>query len=219
MGTSTRGKRTLRPVEPEPEEVVEESVEEPAEDEVTNDTDDGPEDEPEDDEPADEDDAPGRRRWPRPAVVAVVLAVLLVAGGAVWAWLKIQDLQDKAAAPEAARQAAVGFAKDLGTYDYRDMDGNFRLVAERSTANFAGQLKQITQAMNPLLTQTQATSKGAVPGAGVVTVTDDRAVVVVFLDQTIKNSNTAQPRVDRSRMQVTLVKEDGVWKLDHLEAR
>ena len=235
MGTSTRGKRAVRPVETEPEPRTEEH-EDVAEDEVTKDPGDtaDPAEEP-DDEPAaasdedgdeDGDEAtaeatePGRfRQLLRPVVVVAVLAVLLVAGGAVWAWLKIQTLEERAVAPEAARQAAVSFAKDLGTYDYRDMDGNFRLVAGRSTANFAGQLRQITQAMNPLLTQTQATSKGAVPGAGVVTVDENRAVVVVFLDQTIKNSNTAQPRVDRSRMQVTIVKEDGVWKLDHLEAR
>lgn len=238
MGTSTRGKRDVRPAEPEsPAEDVEEDAEDvelDAEDvdvETADDTDDSVDDvegtEESADEPADVtkdtadedgDPKPGRR-LPRPAVVVAVLAVLLVAGGAVWAWLKIQTLEERAAAPEQARQAAVGFAKDLGTYDYRDMDGNFRLVAERSTANFAGQLRQITGAMSPLLTQTQATSKGAVPAAGVVTADETRAVVVLFLDQTIKNTNTEQPRVDRSRMQVTLVKEGDVWKLDHLEAR
>lgn len=244
MGTSTRGKRDVRPVETEQEppaedelaeDTVDESAAEVADDDVaddvaddtvedsaesTDDTDDTEDTDGDPDDATDDEERPSRlRRLLRPAVVVAVLAVLLVAGGAVWAWLKIQDLEQRAAAPEEARQAAVGFAKDLGTYDYRDMEGNFQLVTDRSTGNFSGQLRQITQAMSPLLTQTQATSKGTVPAAGVVTADESRAVVVVFLDQTIKNTNTAQPRVDRSRMQVTLVKQDGVWKLDHLEAR
>jgi Mce-associated membrane protein len=162
------------------------------------------------------------RRLPavlRPAVLAIAVAVMLVAGGAALAWLRIDAMQARADAQTEARDAAARFALDLGTYDYRTMDANFRLVRESSTANFAGQLKQITDAMTPLLTQTQATSQGSVPVAGVVEADETRAVVILFLDQTIKNTNTAQPRTDRSRMQLTVLKQDGVWKLDQVEAR
>lgn len=232
MGTSTRGKRAVRQAEQDEPEVTdvdeqeepdvadsadsaEDAADEPAAEDADAETDDAEDD-------GDAEDEPQRSRVRavlRPAVLAIALAVLLVAGGAVWAWLKIDALEQRAAAPDEARRAAMSFAKDLGTYDYRDMDGNFRLVAQRSTDNFSGQLRQITEAMTPLLQQTQATSKGSVPAAGVVTADENKAVVVLFLDQTIKNTNTAQPRVDRSRMQLSLVKVDGVWKLDHLEAR
>lgn len=197
---------------------VEESdiVEETDETNDTAETDDA--DDTNDTDGADDTDRP--RRWrPRPAALALVVALLLVAAAGVFAWMKINELQARAAAPEQARQAAMRFAADLGTYDYRDPAGNFRLVAEQSTNNFSGQLQQITEAMTPLLQQTKATSKGSVAAAGVVSADEQKAVVVLFLDQTIENTNTEQPRVDRSRMQLTLLNDGGGWQLEHVEAR
>jgi Mce-associated membrane protein len=90
---------------------------------------------------------------------------------------------------------------------------------ESSTASFAGELARITDALRPLMQQTQATSRGNVLVTGVVAGDERRAVVILFLDQAITNTSTPRPRTDRSRMQVTVVKQGGVWKLDRVEAR
>ncbi|MDT7600890.1 MAG: Mce-associated rane protein, partial [Pseudonocardiales bacterium] len=41
--------------------------------------------------------------------------------------------------------------------------------------------------------------------------------VVVFVDQTITNAATAQPRVDRNRVIMTLTPHDGRWLVGKLE--
>jgi Mce-associated membrane protein len=53
--------------------------------------------------------------------------------------------------------------------------------------------------------------------AGVVSATGDRAVVLLAVDQTITNTNSPQPRVERNRMQLTLLKQDGKWRLDDVQ--
>lgn len=179
-------------------------------------------------EPAGEDDADfedededgrARRRRPRPSTVALVLGVLLVLGCGAFAWVQVNKLGEQAAVPEEARQAAMRFAVDLGTYDYRDPAGNFELVAVRSTDNFARQLVEITDALGPTLQQTRAVSTATVAAAGVLSSDGNRVVVDLYLDQTIENANTESPRTDRNRMEVTVVHVGDGWLLDQVETR
>ena len=41
--------------------------------------------------------------------------------------------------------------------------------------------------------------------------------MIVFLDQTVTNTNSPQPRVDRNRMQLSLIRQDGDWKLSNVQ--
>jgi Mce-associated membrane protein len=41
-----------------------------------------------------------------------------------------------------------------------------------------------------------------------------KAVVMVFVDQTVTNTKAPEPRIERSRMELTLVRDGGVWRLD-----
>jgi Mce-associated membrane protein len=146
---------------------------------------------------------------------------LFVLSGAVTAWLRISDLQDRVdgleaqtLAAESARLAAVPLAEDLASYDYRDLGGNFRLVRASATPHFAAQLRQLSAELGPQLQQDRAVAKATVRSAGVVRATSSSAVVAVFVDQTVTNSKTSAPRTERSRMELTLLKQGGVWRLD-----
>lgn len=159
------------------------------------------------------------RRRPRPSTVALTLAVLFMLACGAFAWVQVNKLGEQAAVPEDARQAAMRFAVDLGTYDYRDPDGNFELVAVESTDNFARQLVEITDALGPTLQQTRAVSSATVAAAAVLSSEGNRVVVDLYLDQTIENANTESPRVDRNRMEVTVLHVGDVWLLDQVETR
>lgn len=159
--------------------------------------------------------------WARTSTLIVVVIALFVVSGAVTAWLRISDLQEQVdsleaqtLAAETARQDAILLAEDLATYDYRDLGGNFRHVASRATARFAGQLDTLTEELGPELQQTRAVATATARSAGVVRADTEKAVVAVFVDQTVTNAKTPQPRVERSRMELTLVREGGVWRLD-----
>jgi Mce-associated membrane protein len=43
-----------------------------------------------------------------------------------------------------------------------------------------------------------------------------RATVLVFVDQTVTNSQLKAPRLDRSRVEVTLVNSHGRWLINNL---
>jgi Mce-associated membrane protein len=168
-----------------------------------------------------DDEYPGRPFWLRTSTLVVVVVVLFVVSGAVTAWLRISDLQQQvngleaqAFAGEEARQAAIVLAEDLATYDYRDLGGNFRHVAANCTPRFAGELRQLTEELGPELQQSRAVASATVRSAGVVRADADKAVVAVFVDQTVTNTRSPEPRTERSRMELTLVKLDGVWRLD-----
>ncbi len=159
--------------------------------------------------------------WARTSTLVVFVVVLFVLSGAVTAWLRITDLEQQVTrleaqtlAAEEARQAAILLAQDLATYDYRDLGGNFRHVAKAATPRFAEQLTNLTAQLGPELQQTRAVATATARSAGVVRSGLDKAVVVVLVDQRVTNTRTPAPRVERSRMELTLLREGGVWRLD-----
>jgi Mce-associated membrane protein len=144
-----------------------------------------------------------------------------VLSGAVTAWLRISDLQEQVATLEAqtsaadeARDTALLLAEDLATYDYRDLGGNFRHVSAAATPRFAAQLRRLTDELGPQLQQTRAVATATARSAGVVRADLDKAVVAVFVDQSVTNIKSAQPHVERSRMELTLLRQGQVWRLD-----
>lgn len=164
---------------------------------------------------------PYRPWWGRISTLVVFVVVLFVVSGAMTAWLRISDLQERVdtleaqtLAAESARQDAIVLAEDLATYDYRDLDGNFSHVAARATDRFAGQLRALTDELGPELRQTRAVATATARSAGVVSADAGKAVVAVFVDQTVTNTKSPEPRVERSRMELTLIREGGVWRLD-----
>ena len=159
--------------------------------------------------------------WLRTSTLVVFVVLLFAVSGGVTAWLRISDLQQRVdsleaqtLASEQARQAAMLLATDLATYDYRDLGGNFRHVRASATPRFAGQLRQLTAELGPELQQTRAVATATVRSAGVVSADAGKAVVAVFVDQTVTNTKSPSPRTEHSRMELTLLKLNGEWRLD-----
>jgi Mce-associated membrane protein len=78
---------------------------------------------------------------------------------------------------------------------------------------------QSSAGLRSTLVQYHATSKATVIGAGLQSATTDRAVVLVFLDQIIANSQQAAPTTDRSRVLLTLVHSNGRWLINDVKLR
>jgi Mce-associated membrane protein len=168
-----------------------------------------------------DDEYSPRPFWLRTSTLVVFVVLLFVISGGVTAWLRISDLQQRVDALEAqtlaassARDAAILLASDLATYDYRDLGGNFRHVGANATPRFEDQLRQLSEELGPELQQTRAVATATVLSAGVVSADTGKAVVAVFVDQTVTNTLSPSPRTERSRMELTLLKQGGVWRLD-----
>jgi Mce-associated membrane protein len=149
------------------------------------------------------------------ALVAAVL-VLAVAAAVTFGVL----LQQRAATDRAGAQAlatAKAYAVTVTSYDYQNLDRNFADVLDGATGEFKDQYSGASQTLRQLIANAKATAKGTVLGAGIQSESAVQVEVVVFVDQSISNAATAQPRIDRNRVIMTLTPHDGRWLVGKLE--
>jgi Mce-associated membrane protein len=106
------------------------------------------------------------------------------------------------------------YALELAGYNYRTLGHDFGLVLSHSTPSFRHSFIQTSNALKKTLTQYHATSTAKVVSAGVVTASPSRASVLVFLDQTISNTNAKKPSTERSQVELGLVKVNGNWLIN-----
>ncbi|MBS9535690.1 Mce protein [Mycobacterium sp. M1] len=160
--------------------------------------------------------APARpRRWVRiTAVAAAYAAVFGAVGGLGWL-LWQQHLVN--AAGVAGQQAASAFAEALTSIDSDDVDRDFDAVLNGSTGEFRDTYTKASQQLRQLLVDNKATAQGEVIAAAVQSESKDRVVVLLMVNQTITNTARPDPRVDRSRMKMTMEKVDGRWLASKVE--
>ena len=160
--------------------------------------------------------APNRRRpSARTAVVAAAFAALVGATGFL-GWQVWQQHQITAAGEEAQR-AAVSYAEVLTSIDSDKVDENFKEVLDGATGEFKDMYTQSSVELRQLLIENKATARGVVVESAVQSVSKDKAVVLLFVDQSVANAKLPDPRIDRSRMKMTLEKLDGRWRASKVE--
>lgn len=165
--------------------------------------------------------APGNPRSARgrPATPVLVMAVLLalaVIAATIFGVLLIrQSAADRAGAEALA--TAQAYAVTVTTYDYQNLDRNFADVLDGATGEFKDQYAGASRTLRQLISGAKSTSKGTVLAAGIQSQSTDQVVVLVFVDQTITNAVAPQPKIDRTRVVMTLTPHDGRWLVGKLE--
>ena len=154
------------------------------------------------------------RPWLLPAA-AGACAVLLAATGAL-GWQVWQQHQIKQASLEAQR-AAVSYAQVLTSIDSNKVDENFKDVIDGATGEFKDMYSQSSVELRQLLIENKATAHGVVVDSAVQEASKNKAVVLLFVDQSVTNAKLPDPRIDRSRMKMTLEKADGRWRASKVE--
>lgn len=155
---------------------------------------------------------PGRfRRLVAAGAAAGLLAVLAALG-----WQVLSEHQLTRAAQEAQR-TAVDYAQVLTSIDSDKVDENFRDVLDGATGEFKDMYSASSGELRQLLIDNKATARGVVVDSAVQSISKDRAVVLLFVDQSVSNTKLPDPRIDRSRMKMTLEKVDGRWRASKVE--
>ncbi|HEV7207017.1 MAG TPA: hypothetical protein VGN18_20615 [Jatrophihabitans sp.] len=154
-------------------------------------------------------------------VAVSVLAVLVLTLGTLVAILVPTWLHQKHvnAARASALAAARTYAVDFGSYDYRHLDADFARVANHLTADFRNTYLADSTRLRPAIVQYQGRSTAIVQGLAVGTVTETRAEVFVMLDQNVTTAQSSTPRTDRNRLQMTLVRHGGHWRISRLQLK
>lgn len=158
-----------------------------------------------------------KRKLPSARIVAAVAAVVgLLAGAGVLGWQVWQARQIDHAGQEAER-TAVSYAQVLTSIDSNNVDENFQQVLDGATGDFKDMYSKSSVELRQLLIENKATAHGVVIDSAVQSVSKDRAVILLFVDQAVANTKLPDPRIDRSRMKMTLEKVDGRWRASKVE--
>ncbi|HEY1831002.1 MAG TPA: hypothetical protein VGG38_12250 [Acidimicrobiales bacterium] len=163
------------------------------------------------DEPS---DSPRRRIGLAEGVGLAVIVILLVALIVTKLQLSNQDSlnADRTSAITAAENDAV----DVASYSYKHLSTDFGRVKAESTPSFKATFTKSSEALSKVLLQYKATATAVVKGAGVVSVSPSKAVVILFVDQTVNNTTQKGTTTDESRVKVTLDNSGGNWLLESL---
>ncbi|HLI23951.1 MAG TPA: hypothetical protein VKU91_03285, partial [Acidimicrobiales bacterium] len=132
-----------------------------------------------------------------------------------------QGKVDRLTTLESARSSALATARtyslEVASYDYRHLDQDFARVERDCTPAFAATYRQSSAALASFLRQYHAVATAKVVAAGVQSATPSRAVVIVFLDQTVTSTSQKVPTNDQSRLQLTLARSGKRWLIDQLK--
>lgn len=157
---------------------------------------------------------PWRRYLRRSVLPALLVAALAVSG--LLGWRQWQDHQLKVAG-EQAQQAAIAYAQVLTSIDSNKVDENFKQVLDGATGEFKDMYTQSSVKLRQLLIDNKATAHGVVVDSAIQSESTDRVVVLLFIDQTVTNTAAPDPRVDRSRIKMTMEKVDGHWRASKVQ--
>jgi Mce-associated membrane protein len=145
------------------------------------------------------------RRW----IGLLLLSATLIAAGCE-GWLLLQKHRTAVAATQAL-DAAQAFTRDLTTIDQNRIDQNFADVTNGATGEFKNMYTAASAQLRRALIENHATAQGTVIDAAVKSATVDTVEVILFVDQSVRNSASPAPQLDRSRVTITMQHVDGRW--------
>lgn len=149
-----------------------------------------------------------------PALIGALIAAVAGAGFFGWQFWQQHQLDQ---ARESAQRAAVSYAQVLTSVDSNNVDENFKQVLDGATGEFKDMYSKSSVELRQLLIENKATAHGVVVDSAVQSASKDKAVVLLFVDQSVANTKLPDPRIDRSRMKMTLEMVDGSWRASKIE--
>ncbi|GAT10466.1 DUF3329 domain-containing protein [Mycolicibacterium novocastrense] len=158
------------------------------------------------------------RNWRRPVLRgALILAFVVLLGATGFLGWQLWQERQIAQAGEQAQAAAVTYAQVLTSIDSAKVDENFDAVLDGATGEFKDMYSQSSSQLRQLLIDNKASAHGVVLESAVQSATKDKAVVLLFVDQSVTNTNVPDPRIDRSRIKMTMENIDGRWRASKVE--
>lgn len=158
--------------------------------------------------------------WRDPVVAGLLALCLALGGGAVALYLTAPpdslhtagDGQVTLASYQrgAMRQASSN-AATLFSYSYRTLDGDEAAARAVITPAFDREYTRVMADAAPKATAAKLTLVASVRASSLVSLTKDRAVVLLFIDALTTADGTASQHLDQNRVLMTMTRKDGRW--------
>lgn len=152
------------------------------------------------------------RRWFVRSVAALIIVIAIVSSvfAGIFGWrLRQRDEVDTAA--QQALSTAQTYAVALTSIDSQHIDDDYTHVLDGATGDFKNMYAQSSGQLKKMLIDNKARSVGKVVDASVQSASGDQVVVMLFVDQEITNAVSPDPRMDRSRIIMTMRSVGGRW--------
>jgi len=154
------------------------------------------------------------------AIVAALCLVLAVGDFVLWRHNQSSSSADDARADAVV--AAEQAARDILSYDYRNLQADIAKAKSETTGLFARQYAGSADSLLAQAGQLRAIVQATPAIPGVVSATEDEVVVLVWVDQAsvkqLAGQKTPTTRIDQSRVRMTMTKVGGRWKVSQLAA-
>ena len=124
-------------------------------------------------------------------------------------------------AHEKAATAAAEAGETIFTYQFNQLPKHLEDAKATMTPAFAKKFESIAPALQELAPQRKIQVKATVRNAAPIECgdkcRDDRATVLVFIDQARVASDAEEPTVFGNRIKLNMVERDGRWLVDNID--
>ena len=147
-------------------------------------------------------------------LVLGVIALVGVIGTLVFGFLWNSERSDDAA-QDSMKNVASDFLLALFEFDGSTIDADFDDIMSYATGDFEEQADTVfnDEETRRALREFQAASRAEIRDIFVQSFDGDKGRVFAVVDQTIANNQNPQPRSDQLRIEVSMRKEGGDWKI------
>lgn len=148
------------------------------------------------------------------AVVVVILGLVGASGYMVWHHRQVErDQQRSAEFAAAARQGVV----TLMSLDYNKAKENVKAIIDSTTGDFKKDFQNTSEDFIKVAQQSKAVTTVSVTAAGVESMTDDTAVVLVSATSKVTNDKGAKQEPRPWRLRVDVARDGDQLKLSKVE--
>jgi hypothetical protein len=155
----------------------------------------------------------------------VALAVAAVVFGAVFGIRGFMEWRNDGGIVEAHEKAATTAAEageTIFTYQFNQLPKHLEDAKATMTPAFAKKFESIAPALQELAPQRKIQVKATVRNAAAIECgnkcSDDRATILVFIDQARVASDAEKPTVFGNRIKLNMVERDGRWLVNNIDA-
>jgi Mce-associated membrane protein len=138
--------------------------------------------------------------------------------GAVYTGTQLHDDSATADAGRAAVDTARTSVPALLTYDFNTVDQQFKARYDSLAGEFKNEFQSLgDQRIIPVAKDRHIVTKAEVAASGVVAQSRNDVSVLMFVNQTTTNSDSPDPKLDGSRIRVSMTKTPDGWRIAGLE--
>ncbi|MET9214072.1 MULTISPECIES: twin-arginine translocation pathway signal [unclassified Nocardia] len=154
----------------------------------------------------------------RVAALILVAAAAAIAAIVLWSTQYRPDSAVDTTAKQAAVEAATTGTVALLSYKPATIDEDFAAARTHLTGDFLAYYSQFTQQIvAPAAKEKSVTTAAAVVRAATAEIGPDRAVVLVFVNQTTTSADKPDPAITASSVRVTLTRVDEDWRISSFD--